>query len=62
MNNIIMQKLFIKNTVPRTNYTQLHELGGLRERRKLPNGVRGAYYQNVMQYSAYRGISIERDL
>jgi len=27
-----MQKLFIKNTVPRTNYTQLHQLGGLGER------------------------------
>jgi len=30
-----MLKLFIKNTVPRTNYTQLHQLGGLRERWKL---------------------------
>jgi len=31
MNNI-MQKLFIKNTVPSTNYTPLHQLGGFRER------------------------------
>jgi len=27
-----MRKLFIKNTLPRTNYTQLHQLGDLRER------------------------------
>jgi len=31
----IYAKMFIKNTVPRTNYTQLHKLGGLGERWKL---------------------------
>jgi len=30
-----MRKLFVNNTVLRTNYTQLHQLGGLRERWKL---------------------------
>jgi len=30
-----MRKLLTKNTVPRTNYTQLHKLEGLREHWKL---------------------------
>jgi len=29
---IFLRKLLINNTVPRTKYTQLHQLGGLEER------------------------------
>jgi len=36
-----MRKLFIKNTVPRTNTTQLHQLGVSGSAESSPNGVRG---------------------
>jgi len=37
-----LTKLFKKNSIPLTNFTQLHQLGGLRERRKFPaNGILG---------------------
>jgi len=35
-----MRKLFIKKTVPHTNYTQLHHLGGWGGVESSPNGVR----------------------
>jgi len=38
---IFMRKLFIKNAVPRTNYTQLRQLRSLKESQPAPERSRG---------------------